>query len=137
MTDECEIKRCRAEASITYLDRGVCERHWQQLTAEDAPPDALRIALGIEATAPAAMEDSTMATKPKTKKAKEPKQEKAPREPQVVFAFRLSEADRDLIHRAAGRGKATRFVLGAAVAAATGNTKAFEALTAEAKVNLK
>ena len=137
MNDRCNVRRCRAEAAITYLDHGVCERHWHQLTAEDAPPEALRIALGIEAEAPAATEDRTMATKQKAKKAKEPKQEKAPKESQVVFAFRLSEAGRDLIHRAAGRGKATRFVLGAAVAAATSNTKAFEALTAQAKTNLK
>ena len=137
MHDRCEASRCRNEAAITYLDHGVCERHWHQLTAEDAPPDALRIVLRIEADAPTATEDRTMATKQKAKKAKEPKQEKSPQEPQVVFAFRLSEADRDLIHRAAGRGKATRFVLGAAVAAATSNTKAFEALTAQAKTNLK
>ncbi len=132
--ERCEIRRCRAEADITYLDHGVCDRHWIQLTAEDAPPDALRIALGIAATAPTATEDSTMArTKQKTKE-KEPKKEKAP---QVVFAFRLSEADRTLIHKAAGPAKATRFVLGAALAAATGNTKAFGELTAQAKINLK
>ena len=75
-----------------------------------------------------------MATKQKTKKSKEPKKEKAP---QVVFAFRLSEADRTLIHKAAGPAKATRFVLGAALAAATGNTKAFGELTAQAKSNFK
>jgi len=61
-------------------------------------------------------------SKPKIEKkaAKEPKQkkEKAPKEPLVVFAFRLSEADRDAIHRAAGPGKATKFVLAAALAAA-------------------
>jgi len=63
------------------------------------------------------------ATMSKQKKAKEPKpkKEKAPKEPkppQVVFAFRLAEADRDLIHKAAGPGKATRFVLDAALTAA-------------------
>jgi len=62
-----------------------------------------------------------------------PKKEKAPKEPLVVFAFRLSEADRDLIHKAAGPGKATRFVLSAALAAANSDTKAFEALVAQAK----
>ncbi len=133
--ERCEIRRCRTEAGITYLDRGVCDSHWNKLTAEDAPPDALRIALGIAAPAPTATEDRTMATKQKNKKAKEPK--KAPKEPQVVFAFRLSEADRTLIHKAAGPAKATRFVLGAALAAATGNTKAFGELTAQAKSNLK
>lgn len=61
---------------------------------------------------------------PMAKKKGEPrttKKEKAPKEPkppQVVFAFRLAEADRDLIHKAAGPGKATRFVLDAALSAA-------------------
>ena len=134
MTERCEVSRCRDEAAITYLDHGVCERHWTQLTAEDVPPDALRISLGIEATAPAATEDRTMepttektakkskkaSAKPRTAKPKEPqpKKEKAPKPPQVVFAFRLAEADRDLIHKAAGPGKATRFVLDAALSAA-------------------
>jgi len=62
------------------------------------------------------------------KAVKEPKQEKAPKRPLVVFAFRLSEADRDAIHSAAGPGKATRFVLSAALAAVAGDDKAFKAL---------
>ena len=68
------------------------------------------------------------------------KESRAKREPIVdacVFAFRLSTTDRDLIHRAAGSGKATRFVRGAALAAANGDTKAFEELIGQAKVNLK
>jgi uncharacterized protein (DUF1778 family) len=66
----------------------------------------------------------------KKSKAKEPKpkKEKAPKEPLVVFAFRLSETDRDLIHRAAGPAQATRFVRSAALAAANGDTQAFKAL---------
>ena len=36
----------------------------------------------------------------------------------VVFAFRLSPEDRDLIHQAAGPRGASRFVLEAALAAA-------------------
>ena len=57
--------------------------------------------------------------KQESKAAKEPKpkKEKAPKEPLVVFAFRLSEADRDAIHKAAGPGKATRFVHEAIMAA--------------------
>jgi uncharacterized protein (DUF1778 family) len=45
-----------------------------------------------------------------------------------VFAFRLSEADRERIHKAAGPGKATKFVLAAALAAADADTKAFQDL---------
>lgn len=77
------------------------------------------------------------ATKGKgTKAPKEPKPKKE-KAPQVVFAFRLSEADRTLIHKAAGPAKASRFVLGAALAAATGNAKAFEELTTQVKTNRK
>jgi len=46
------------------------------------------------------------------------KNERAPKEPLVVFAFRLKPEERDAIHRAAGPGKATKFVLSAALAAA-------------------
>jgi hypothetical protein len=76
--------------------------------------------------------------KPKAKVVKAPKEPKATKEkPQkeslVVFAFRLSAAERDLIHKAAGSGKATRLVKGAALAAATGDMKAFEALITNSK----
>jgi len=73
-------------------------------------------------------------SKPKRKadaivvKEPKPKKEKAPKVPLVVFAFRLREADRDLIHKAAGPGKATRFVVAAALAAANGDQKAFASL---------
>jgi len=81
--------------------------------------------------------EGTAPKRTKAKAAKEPKKEKAPKAPQVVFAFRLSEADRTLIHKAAGPAKASRFVLGAALAAATGDTKAFEDLTTQAKASRK
>jgi len=73
----------------------------------------------------------------KEAKAKEPKPKREPIQDACVFAFRLAIGDRDLIHRAAGSGKATRFVRGAALAAANGDTKAFEELIGQAKANLK
>ena len=79
-------------------------------------------------------------SKPKKEKpAQEPRpqKEKAPKEPQVVFAFRLSEADRDLIHKAAGPAKATRFVRTAALAAANADRKTFDALVEQARLNRK
>ena len=84
----------------------------------------------------------TKGSKPETKKVKavkEPKlkKEKAPKEPQVVFAFRLTEAQRDQIHKAAGPGKATKFVLAAALAAASSDRPALEELLAQAKTNAK
>jgi hypothetical protein len=77
------------------------------------------------------------APKPESKAAKEPKREKVPKEPQVVFAFRLTEEQRDAIHKAAGPGKATRFVRAASLAAASGDRPAFEELLTQAKANLK
>ena len=73
----------------------------------------------------------------KAPKEPKPKKEKAPKAPLVVFAFRLSETDRDLIHKAAGPAKATKFVRTAALAAARQDSKTFEELTAQAKTNLK
>ncbi len=166
MIESCEVKKCRAEADLTYLDHGVCNRHWNQLTAEDARPDALRMALGIEVETTAATEERTMEPTSKTQKieaagapaagknpkpvktakagkdsktAKEPKtkKEKAQKEPQVVFAFRLTEAQRDAIHKAAGPGKATKFVRTVALAAASGDLAGLEELIAQAKTNLK
>jgi hypothetical protein len=75
-----------------------------------------------------------------TKKAKgvrKPKKEKTPTEPMVVFAFRLTKAQRDLIHKAAGPAKGTRFVRTAAIAAATLDRAAIDELLATAKSNLK
>ena len=42
----------------------------------------------------------------------------------VVFAFRLTRAERNLIHEAAGSAKASKFVRGIALAAARGDAKA-------------
>jgi len=47
-----------------------------------------------------------------------------PREELVVFAFRLSPQERDLIHQAAGPAKASRFVRALTVAASRGDAKA-------------
>lgn len=44
----------------------------------------------------------------------------------VVFAFRLTRAERSLIHEAAGSAKASKFVRGIALAAARGDTKAIK-----------
>src|SRR5262245_3051012 len=136
MTSRCQIPRCLAEADVSYLGHGVCTQHWDQLTNETAPPDAMRKALGI-ASEPE-WENTHMASKQKTqpieqpaadttqpqtdgatapttkKKAKVPKAEKAPRpektprepkakEPElVVFALRMTEAERDALHKTAG-----------------------------------
>ena len=73
--------------------------------------------------------------KAKARVVKEPKKEKAPKVPLVVFAFRLTEEQRDQIHKAAGPAKATKFVRAAALAAASGDRPAFDELVLQAKVS--
>ena len=152
---QCEVGSCRAEASVTYLGHGVCEAHWNELTTHGAPPDALRNALGIEVPAVLPMEETMKipttskkrsgkrtggpkpAPKTGTRRETKTKKEMSPAEPQVVFAFRLSEQDRDRIHAASGPGGATQFVRASALAAANGDSAAFETLVAQAKSNLR
>lgn len=62
-----------------------------------------------------------MAKKKTTKKKAAAK--KSAQDNKVVFAFRLSLAQRDTIHKAAGPRGASRFVLEAALAAATKTKK--------------
>jgi len=69
--------------------------------------------------------DAPVASKEKGRKPKKAKkQEKPPKEDLVVFAFRLKPEERDLIHKAAGAAKASRFVRALAVAASRGDEKA-------------
>jgi hypothetical protein len=69
---------------------------------------------------------TTRARKPAAKK---PAVEaKAPREELCVFAFRLTEAERDAIHEAAGPAKASKFARNLLVAAATKDDAAVKAL---------
>ena len=55
----------------------------------------------------------------------------APREELCVFAFRLTEAERDAIHKAAGPAKASKFARAVLVAAATKDEAAVKALMKE------
>ena len=48
---------------------------------------------------------------------------KTPKEDLVVFAFRLTQEERALIHKAAGPAKASRFVRALSVAASNGDAK--------------
>ncbi len=52
----------------------------------------------------------------------------------VVFAMRLTRAERDAIHAAAGSGKASSFVRGLALAGARSDGEAFQAVIKEAAV---
>jgi len=55
-------------------------------------------------------------------------EKKAPREDLCVFAFRLTEEERDAIHKAAGPAKASKFVRTLAVAAARNDEAAVKAI---------
>jgi hypothetical protein len=80
---------------------------------------------GTSATTPAA----TDGKKPRAKK------ERAPKEDLVVFAFRLTPAERDQIHKAAGPAKASKYVRALTRAASAGDlelvTKIVEAVKQE------
>ena len=141
MIDRCEVPRCRAEADLDYLGHGICERHWNELTAEDVPADKLRVVLGIRTETPTAME-ATMTAKKKTarkaatKKAAKKAAAKRPKAAQddlVVFAFRLTPAERDAIHKTAGPAKASRFIRRVAAAFAKEDDAAFRAVVKEAR----
>lgn len=72
------------------------------------------------------------ATKPAPAKAAETTTPKPPKEDLVVFAFRLTEAEREAIHKTAGPRNATQFVRRVAVAFAREDEKAFREVIKEA-----
>jgi hypothetical protein len=76
-----------------------------------------------------------MATKKTSKKTSPQKasgKTAKPREDLVVFAFRLTQAERDAIHKTAGPRNATQFVRRVAVAFANEDEKAFREVVKEA-----
>jgi len=76
-------------------------------------------------------------TTKKTTRARKPAAEKpatkakAPREDLCVFAFRLTEDERNTIHKAAGQGKASKFARRLLVAAARKDDAAVRAIMKE------
>jgi hypothetical protein len=75
---------------------------------------------------------TTRARKPAAEKTSTKTAEtKAPREELCVFAFRLTEAERDAIHKAAGPAKASKFARNLLVAAATKDDAAVRAIMKE------
>ncbi len=141
MDDRCAVPGCPRDMDLIYLGHGVCTYHWDRLTAEDIPPERLRMVLGIEVETPAAMEEAMTEKKTETKTAKKaktpkegkPKREKAPKEDLVVFAFRLTEAERDAIHKTAGPARASSFIRRVGAAFAAEDEAAFRAAVKEAR----
>ena len=52
----CAVRGCRGRVELIYLDRGICDSHWQEMNADDASRQRLRVVLGLDATPPPAME---------------------------------------------------------------------------------
>ena len=71
-------------------------------------------------------------TRSKAPKPAKPKNESAPKEELCVFAFRLTPAERDAIHKTAGPARASKFVRRVAVAFANEDEPAFRGVLKEA-----
>jgi hypothetical protein len=56
VTDRCAIPGCGGEVEIIYLDRGLCDKHWNELIADDASRTRLRMGLGLDTTTSPALE---------------------------------------------------------------------------------
>ena len=80
-----------------------------------------------------AKKSKKQATTTKAAKQPTPKKEKAPKEKLCVFAFRLTPAERDAIHKTAGPARASRFIRSVAVAFANEDEGAFKAVVKEAR----
>ena len=93
-------------------------------TAEAAPATEV---------AEAAQTPPRAADEPKAARMRKPKADKPPKEDLVVFAFRLTQAERDAIHQTAGPRNATQFVRRVAVAFAREDKGAFETVIQEAR----
>ena len=89
------------------------------IDAQNAPGATVGEPEATSATTPepetAGSDGSAKAKEPK------PKKERAPKEELVVFAFRLTPAERDAIHRAAGPAKASKYVRALTRAASVGD----------------
>ena len=68
------------------------------------------------------------AATPRAPEGTESKEGGEPKEDLVVFAFRLTTDERELIHRAAGPARASRFVRALVIAAACEDRKALDTL---------
>ena len=76
---------------------------------------------------------NTKAAKTTKAKATKPKTEKPPKEQLVVFAFRLTPAEREAIHKSAGPARASKFVRRVAAAFANEDEAAFRGVLKEAR----
>ena len=76
---------------------------------------------------------STKGAKITKAKAAKPKTDKTTKDKLIVFAFRLTPAERNAIHKTAGPARASRFVRRVAVAFANESETEFRAVLKEAQ----
>jgi hypothetical protein len=99
--------------------------------AKPAAPKTPRLSASLKAQADRVIAARDRKQAPVTREARPPKvKDTEPEEDLVVFAFRLSAEERELIHRAAGPAKASRFVRTLVVAAAKRDEAAVRELLA-------
>ena len=135
-------------AELSYLGHGICSPHWEEFTRDEAPPDALRMALGVAERGPEADGENAMSEQPstpaeagtkeenvkskKTAKPKAAKKQSAPAKPEKkaarkrepkeelrTLALRVTNEEFDLVHKAAGPRNLTGFMKTAVLNAAT------------------
>jgi hypothetical protein len=123
MKKQTQTKATAPEATSTAAQPARSE------TAETPAAKTPRLSPSLKAQA-----DRMIATRDAKKApAKADRKRGEPEEETVVFAFRLSPDERELIHQAAGPAKASRFVRALAVAAACHDEAAIKLLLQSAK----
>jgi len=121
----------------TEADMSENENNAAENAATEEPMPAKKTEVKAPKKARAAKAAKATTAKKSAKPPKEPKarKERPPKGPvpNRVFAIRVTDAELDAIHRASGPRNATRMIRAVAAAFAAEDTKAFEAVIAEAK----
>ncbi len=132
MTKKTQPKSKTLEGTAAPAKSAKADAEPAKSTAETATPKTPRLSPSLKAKAEriiAARNKKKAPTGTPSPKAKRSE----PEEDLVVFAFRLSPQERDLIHRAAGPARASKFVRALAVAAACQDEGAIKLLLQSAK----
>ena len=127
MKKQTQTKATAPEATSTAAQPARSET-----TETPAAPKTPRLSGSLKAAADRLIAARDGKKTPASRGARLPKM-KEPQEETVVFAFRLSPEERELIHQAAGPAKASRFVRALAIAAACHDEAAIKLLLQSAK----
>ena len=123
-------KQTQTKAKITEVASPAAQPpKTDAIDAKPAAPKTPRLSPVLQAQADRLIAARDKKKSPAARDAEPRKPKDADREEDlVVFAFRLSAEERDLIHKAAGPARASRFVRALAVAAACSDEKAIKLL---------